>query len=85
MILFKVGLFSSLFYLALTVLLEAALIAATHLFGGIACSLGGGNHPFWNAGLRLAALFGTFWLISFNIAWYIVWQNIKQVLAPISH
>jgi len=83
MILLKLGLLSCLFYGALTVLLEAGLLAATHPFGGIFYSLGSGKHLFWNAGLRLGTGFGALWIISFSLAWYIVYQKLKLVLGSI--
>jgi hypothetical protein len=79
MVLFKLGLFTCAFYVVLTFLFEVALWAIAY-FKGLGVFLSG-KHWFWTLGLKLRVIFGTLWIISFSVAWCLVYLDIKSKFA----
>jgi hypothetical protein len=79
MFLFKLGLLTCAFYVVLTLLLEAGLWAMIH-FRGFTVFFSSKQHWFWGGGLLFGVIFGTLWIISFSVAWYIVCQDLKRLL-----
>jgi len=78
MLIFKLGLLTCLFYVALTILLEAVLWVVAYYKGiGVFFS---GEHWFWTLGLKLGFIFGTLWIISFSAAWCISYLSLKSKL-----
>ena len=75
MILFKLGLLTCAFYVVLTLLLEAGLWAVIY-FKGLGVVLSGRNSVL-TLGAKFGILFGLTWLISFVVAWSIVYLNYK--------
>jgi hypothetical protein len=70
MVIFKLGLLACAFYVVLTILLEAVLWAVAYFKGlGVFFSY---RHLFWALGIKLGAIFGALWCISFSAARYIV-------------
>ena len=65
MLILRLAAVTCIFYLAAAVVIEATLIALTHVLGGI---------MFLSTRPRLAGivLFGSIWLVSFLLAWRIV-------------
>jgi hypothetical protein len=81
MFIFKLGLLTCAFYVALTVLLEAGIWALAHFRGfGMYFAT---RDWFWGVGLRLGFIFGTLWAISFGAAWYITYMTIIKPHLPI--
>lgn len=77
MFLFKLGLLTCAFYVVLTLLLEAGVLALIRV-RGFSVFLSS-KHWFWGGGLAFGAIFGTLWIISFSVAWYIVYQDFKRL------
>jgi hypothetical protein len=82
MFLFKLGLLTCAFYVVLTLLLEAGLWAMIRFGSGVSVFFSS-KHWFWGGGLAFGVIFGTLWIISFSVAWYVVYQDLKRYL-PIS-
>jgi hypothetical protein len=76
MLILKIGVLTCVIYLALTILLEAGILAATYLRGGFGFFVTSKN-LFWAFGVRLAFIFGVLWVISFTLAWSIVYASLK--------
>ena len=79
----KLGLLTCAFYVGLTFLFEAGLLAFAH-FTVWGVGYGGGKQWFWTLGLKLGFVFGTLWTISFTAAWYIVYHGLKSRTAYFS-
>jgi hypothetical protein len=78
MFIFKLGLLTCAFYVALTMLLEAGLWGLAYFKGfGIFYAA---RDWFWGVGLRLGLIFGTLWAVSFTAAWCIVYASLKAKL-----
>ena len=71
----KVGLLSCSFYFLLGFLFEVSLLLLGR-FKNIQISYVG-KHVGWGLGLFYGPVFGIFWLISFSLAWYIVFSKLK--------
>ena len=69
----KLGLLTCGFYAALTIVLDAALVAAAHLWIVGLRTDGQGLA----LGAKYGAIFGVLWLISFSAAWWIVYSGLK--------
>jgi hypothetical protein len=83
MFIFKLGLLTCAFYVVLTILLEAGLWAVANSKGfGVFFSY---RHLFWTLGIKLGAIFGALWCISFSAAWYIVYLGLKARMPTISN
>jgi hypothetical protein len=78
MVMFKLGLLTCAFYVALTLLFEAGMWALAY-FKGLSLFFATRDW-FWGVGLRLAVIFGILWVISFSAAWCIVYASIKAKL-----
>jgi hypothetical protein len=74
---FKLGLLTCGFYAALTIVLDAALVAAAHLWAvGFRT-----NGPGLTLGAKYGVIFGVLWLISFSAARWIVYSGLKERLS----
>ena len=71
MVILKLALLSSLFYVGVALLLQAGVFAIAYAKGAVGIS---------NSPLRLGILFGIIWLISFIAAWHIFYFGIKSRL-----
>jgi hypothetical protein len=66
MIILKLALLSSLFYIGIAFLLQAGIYVIAHAKGIVGIS----HNP-----LRLGGLFAIIWLISFSIAWLLLYSG----------
>jgi hypothetical protein len=83
MFIFKLGLLTCAFYMVLTILLEAGLWAVAYFKGlGVVIDY---RHPFWTLGIKLGAISGALWCISFSAAWYIVYLGLRARMPIISN
>jgi len=84
MILVKLGLYTCLFYMLLTLLIVVASVAVVYVRGSLSIFFFG-RDLFWTAGADLAAFFGALWAISFFAAWCIVYPGLKSMMAGVGH
>lgn len=82
MILFKLGVLSCAFYAAAIALFEAVLWAVIY-FRGFWIYLGEKSVSV-TTGLTLWIIFGFLWAISFSVAWWIVYLEIKARLGGVA-
>ncbi|HEX2711986.1 MAG TPA: hypothetical protein VHM88_07160 [Candidatus Acidoferrales bacterium] len=71
MVILKLALLSSAFYLGIAIVLQAALVLVAYMdvIVGVAITR-----------LGLGALFGVIWLVSFSLAWHIFYAGWKAKL-----
>jgi hypothetical protein len=74
---FKLGLLTCVFYVGLTIALDAVLMLLIHLTP-VGFRIDG---PGLTSGARYGVIFGVLWLISFSAAWWIVYLGLKSRLA----
>lgn len=77
MLFLKLGLLTCAFYVVLTALVEAGILALVHYQGGVGVFFTA-KHWFWSMGLRLGIVFGALWIASFLAAWSIVYHGLKS-------
>ncbi|MFZ1975943.1 MAG: hypothetical protein WAU89_24090 [Candidatus Acidiferrales bacterium] len=70
---FKLGLLTCVFYVGLTIVLDAAIVGLAHLVG-VGFRIDG---PGLALGAKYGVIFGALWLISFSAAWWIVYIGLK--------
>jgi hypothetical protein len=76
----KLGLLTCAIYVGLTMALEAGIFAVIRTRGGLMYFFPKGTHMFWTLGLPFGVIFGTLWVISFSVAWWIVYKDLKPIL-----
>jgi hypothetical protein len=74
---FKLGLLTCVFYVGLTIVLDAVRMLLIHLTP-VGLRIDG---PGLTLGAKDGVIFGTLWLISFSAAWWIVYLGIRSRLA----
>jgi hypothetical protein len=75
---FKLGLLTCLFYVVMTILLEAGLWGMVYFKGFMWFYRG--KHPGLVLGVSWGAIFWVLWIISFSAAWFIVYHDLKSKL-----
>ncbi len=76
MFFFKLGLLTCVFYVVLTILLEAGLWALVYFKGFMWYY--SGKHPGLALSTFWGAIFGVTWLISFCVAWLVVYNDLRS-------
>jgi hypothetical protein len=74
---FKHGLLTCVFYVGLTIVLDAVRMLLIHLMP-VGLRIDG---PSLTLSAKYGVIFGTLWLISFSAAWWIVYLGISSRLA----
>jgi hypothetical protein len=78
----KLGLLACVFYVGLTIVLEAGVWGMIHTTG-VMYFLPKGKDPFWYWEIAFGVLFGALWTISFSVAWWITYKDFKPILQQI--
>lgn len=79
MVILRIGVLSGVIYLILSLLVEAAVFAFSHVHGGFGFFIRSKN-MYLGFGTRFALIFGLLWAISFAISWSIVYAGLKAKL-----
>ena len=77
MLLLKLSLLTCACYLVLTIILEFAFLAFVRVVGDFSGSFPAKHSSSW-AGLMVGVIFGILWLISFGVAWHIVYRGVRS-------